>query len=147
MDYKKFVEHPDFSSLAKVAEWVETAATVIVKLLARAEAAEARCKRLDEARENANEAAAKWEGLYHMAETRCATLEKMVKEYQEELVPGYRERAEKAERERDAAIKRLRETCWCAGCEHFKGLDGCQLGSGEECSPENDRYKFAVKEE
>lgn len=57
------------------------------------------------------------------------------------------DRAEKAEKERDAAIKRLRETCWCAGCEHFKGLDGCQLGSGEECSPENDRYEFAVKEE
>lgn len=34
-------------------------------------AAEARCKRLDEARENANEAAAKWEGMYHMAEARA----------------------------------------------------------------------------
>ena len=31
------------------------------------------------------------------AEVRCETLEKMVKEYQEELIPGYRERAEKAE--------------------------------------------------
>ena len=41
MDYKEFAEHPDFSSRAKVAEWVETAATVIVKLLARTEAAEA----------------------------------------------------------------------------------------------------------
>lgn len=48
-------------------------------------AAEDRCKRLEEARENANEAAAKWEGMYHMA----------------------LERAEKAERERDAAIKTL----------------------------------------
>ena len=58
-----------------------------------------------------------------------------------------KERAEKAEKERDAAIKRLRETCWCDGCKHSKGLDGCQLGSGEECSPRNDRYKFAAKEE
>lgn len=31
------------------------------------------------------------------AEVRCETLEKMVKQYQEELIPGYRERAEKAE--------------------------------------------------
>ena len=39
----------------------------------------ARCDRLEEARENANEACAKWEGMYHMA----------------------MERAEKAARERD----------------------------------------------
>ena len=32
------------------------------------------------------------------AEARCATLEKMVKKYQEELLPGYRYRAEKAEK-------------------------------------------------
>lgn len=44
MDYKEFAEHPDFSSRAKVAEWVETAATVIVKLLARAENAESQVK-------------------------------------------------------------------------------------------------------
>lgn len=35
------------------------------------------------------------------AEARAETLEKMVKEYQEVIVPGYREQAEKAERERD----------------------------------------------
>ena len=63
----------------------QLAATAITDMLARAETAEARCKRLDEARENANEAAAKWEGMYHMAEAR----------------------AKKAERERDAAIKEL----------------------------------------
>ena len=47
MNYKEFAEHPNFSSRAKVAEWVETAATVIVKLLARAEAAEARVRELE----------------------------------------------------------------------------------------------------
>lgn len=31
------------------------------------------------------------------AEARCETLEKMVKEYQEVIIPGYREQAEKAE--------------------------------------------------
>ena len=48
----------------------QLAATAITELLARVEAAEARCE----------------------------TLEKMVKEYQDVIVPGYRERAEKAER-------------------------------------------------
>ena len=44
MDYKEFVEHPDFSSYAKVAEWVATAAISIAELLARAEAAENRAE-------------------------------------------------------------------------------------------------------
>lgn len=54
---------------------------------AKLKAADSLCKRLDDARENANKAAAKWEGMYHMA----------------------LERAEKAERERDAAVKELNE--------------------------------------
>lgn len=46
------------------------------------------------------------------AEARCETLEKMVKEYQDELIPGYRERAEKAEENFSKsvdALKRERE--------------------------------------
>lgn len=52
---------------------------------------------------------------------RCETLNKMVTQYQDELIPGYRERAEKAERERNAAVEQLRvskdtqwPTCWSA---------------------------------
>lgn len=61
----------------------------------RAEAAEARCKRLDEARERANEACAKWEY-----------------------------RAEKAERERDAAVEQLHGDC--EKCAHYKVTwNGC----------------------
>lgn len=37
--------------------------------------AETRCKRLDEARERANEACAKWEGKFRMAEARVRELE------------------------------------------------------------------------
>lgn len=55
------------------------------------------------------------------ANARCETLSKMVTQYQDEIVPGYRERAEKAERERDAAVEQLRAskntqwpTCWSA---------------------------------
>lgn len=55
MDYKEFAEHPDFSSRAKVAEWVETATTVIVKLLAHAEAAEARAEKAEKERDAAIE--------------------------------------------------------------------------------------------
>ena len=39
------------------------------------------------------------------ANARCETLNKMVMQYQDEIIPGYRERAEKAERERDAAVE------------------------------------------
>lgn len=34
------------------------------------------------------------------ANARCETLSKMVTQYQDDIIPGYRERAEKAERER-----------------------------------------------
>lgn len=58
------------------------------------------------------------------AEARCETLEKMVKEYQDVIVPGYRERAEKAERERDAAVDQLRGDC--EKCSHYKVTwNGC----------------------
>lgn len=88
MDYKEFVQNPDLSSLEKVAKWVDTAATAITDLLSRAEAAEARCAALDEARENANEA-------YRMA----------------------LERAEKVEKERDAAVEQLRGNC--SACQNY----------------------------
>lgn len=52
------------------------------------------------------------------AEARCETLEKMVKKYQEELIPGYRERAEKAERDRDALLKELAGECGM--CVHYE---------------------------
>lgn len=52
---------------------------------------------------------------------RIEALEKLVAVYQDELIPGYRERAVRAERERDAAVEQLRAskntqwpTCWSA---------------------------------
>ena len=71
----------------------ELAATAITDLLARAEA----------------------------VEVRCETLEKMVKEYQEVIIPGYREQAEKAERERDAAVKVIERVRSCKDCGHYTG--------------------------
>ena len=63
------------------------------------------------------------------AEARCETLEKMVKEYQDELIPGYRERAEKAERERDAAVSDI-ETILAYGNVN---LDTCQYCRNGQC--------------
>ena len=38
------------------------------------------------------------------AETRCETLEKLVMEYQEELIPGYRAGSEKAKKKLETAV-------------------------------------------
>lgn len=92
MDYKELLEQHEWNSPDKVCDWMNRAEEAIRELVAR-------CKRLDEARERANEAAHQWEGRCKILETRLETAEKMVKEYQDELIPGYRKRAEKAERE------------------------------------------------
>ena len=56
-------------------------------------------------------------------------------------------RAEKAERERDAAIKMLRKIEWCNGCKNFRGLQGCRIGALVTCNPQNDMYVFGEGEE
>ena len=56
-------------------------------------------------------------------------------------------RAEKAERERDAAIKMLRKIEWCNGCKNFRGLQGCRIGALVTCNPQNDMYVFGEWEE
>ena len=114
MDYKKLADdllsycHLNCSACEYAGDALECtikqlASTEITELLARAEAAEqrckeleARCKRLDEARERANEAAAKWEGMYRMA----------------------LERAENAERQRDAYKSDLE--FYKDGCHHLR---------------------------
>lgn len=56
-------------------------------------------------------------------------------------------REEKAERERDAAIKMLRKIEWCNGCKNFRGLQGCRIGALVTCNPQNDMYVFGEGEE
>lgn len=85
MDYKKLAKSA-FKNAAKFRDAGDVSMAVdillywraINDLLARAEAAEERCKeleerckRLNEARERANEAAAKWESMYHVALERA----------------------------------------------------------------------------
>lgn len=123
---------------------------LIPELLARAEAAETRCKRLDEARERANEACAKWEGKFRMAEARVRELETT---YRIEICDNGPEcvelgkvrkalaeaeaRAEKAERERDAAIRDLKiaadDNGGCYGCKWLDDATGkCTSELGRE---------------
>lgn len=56
-------------------------------------------------------------------------------------------RAEKAERERDAAVKMLRKIEWCYGCKNFRSLQGCRIGALVICNPQNDMYVFGEGEE
>lgn len=56
-------------------------------------------------------------------------------------------RAEKAERERNVAIKMLRKIEWCNGCKNFRGLQGCRIGALVTCNPQNDMYVFGEGEE
>ena len=67
MDYKELLKDQDFSSPQKIADWMHNAETAIKELMMDLESAEARAE----------------------------TLEKMVKEYQDVIIPGYREQAEK----------------------------------------------------
>lgn len=77
-------------------EIVNTAILAIIELQKEVKSLEAKNRRLEEAREKANAVCAKWEGLYKAEVTKRETLEKMVKEYQEVIIPGYRNIAEKS---------------------------------------------------
>ena len=60
---------------------------------------------------------------------RCKTMEKIVLEYQETIVPGYRKLAEKAMEERDAAVSDM-ETVMAYGGGN---LDTCQFCKNSQC--------------
>ena len=60
---------------------------------------------------------------------RCKTLEEIVLEYQETIVPGYRKLAEKAMEERDAAISDM-ETVMAYGGAN---VDTCQFCKNGQC--------------
>ena len=62
MDYKELIENHDFSSPAKVADWIWNATCAITDLLARAEAAEARAEKAERERDDAVETIFKWTG-------------------------------------------------------------------------------------
>lgn len=59
MEYAKLIK-----KMTETKETVNTAILEIIELQNKVKSLEAKNKRLDESRENANEACAKWEGLY-----------------------------------------------------------------------------------
>lgn len=61
MEYAKLIE-----KMTETKETVNTAILEIIELQNKVKSLEAKNKRLEEARENANAACAKWEGLYYM---------------------------------------------------------------------------------
>ena len=80
------------------------------------------------------------------ARHNLSTVQKMVQEYQEEIIPGFRERAEKAERARDAAVKdleamarsirhqKVNDDACCFACEHNCPVeDYCPGWDEEDC--------------
>lgn len=127
MDYKELLEQQELNSPEEACDWMNRADEAIRELVAR-------CKRLDEARKRANEAAHQWEGRCKILETRLETAEKMVKEYQDVIVPGYRERAEKAERELKIAIGGLVGQCkYCGNNQKCTSRKGPHIYCWEWC--------------
>ena len=133
MDYKELIEKLRNNNVENnchdcaIGYYAFEAATAIKDLMAR-------CTRLEESRERANEAAHKWEGRCKILETRLETAEKMVKEYQDVIVPGYRELAEKAERELQIAVGGLVGQCkYCRKNQECTSRKGSHLYCWEWC--------------
>ena len=77
--------------------------------------------------EEAADAIAELLARVESAEARAQTLEKMVKEYQKDIIPGFKGLLEKAERERDAAVKTIFEYTGCPECECWdSGSNWCE---------------------
>ena len=72
-----------------------------------------------------------WAQYFRELKAYNAELAGMVIEYLDDIIPGYRERAEKAERERSAVLERLGEFG-----RLFIDYVGCPRGGpGRECAP------------
>lgn len=135
MDYKGLIENYDFSSPAKVADWIWNATCAITDLLARAEEAESEAER--------------WKMAHNQAAVNFQQENKECNKVLSELKAA-EARAEKAERERDAAVNYMRRVFgWCTGCVHFTGNYGmgCKIGKMSDCSVGNDSYEFYNGEE
>ena len=141
MDYKELIEHPDFSSPAKVGEWVSNAHKAITDLLARAEAAEAEnavLRQMQPAKIDGDtlELATEVLELRQRLEEVKAQRDEAVHDrmMMEQRTGELNARAEKAERERGKILADVNGICYlCENgkpfkssinlrtCKHFKG--------------------------
>lgn len=127
------------------------ASTSITDLLARAEAAEAANSQLNGTVTTLMESNRKLaEELKEHMETDLAKAHDALSAdwaKQKQRAKAEDARAEKAEMERDAAVKYIRHYGWCAGCKHFRGVRGCAGPGLKNCTEQNDHYEFGQKEE
>lgn len=132
LDYKDILENLKDPAWYDIddpdATLLDDAAFAFEDLLTRVEEAEERCKRLNEARERANEAAAKWENMYRLALERAGKAEREAEEERREAT-FCRNGWKKAEMERDAAVSDL-ETVMAYGGGN---IDTCQFCKNSQC--------------
>lgn len=107
MDYETLIENLVFWSKAfhvnpRARYALEKAANAITDLLVE--------------NQSLRNAANGFKARAEVAEARCKALEKMVKEYQDVIVPWYRERAEKDEREKNEAVESICMRCSVLPC-------------------------------
>lgn len=102
MDYKELLGDREFNSPEEICEWMDSAATAITDLLARAEAVEAGLKQRETYYNQMVDA---------LSATDSFEKQKLCEEadHLKDLLKEAETRAEKAERERDAAVKELNE--------------------------------------
>lgn len=63
----------------------------------------------------------------------------MVEKYQDEIIPGFRDRLERAERERDTAVKDIPKSC--ATCKEFEG-GSCPILSYKDYQTDCEHWKW-----
>ena len=83
-----------------------------------------------------------------MVDALAAADSKELEEANEKLKSA-EDRAEKAEKKKDAAIQYMRKMFgWCTGCAHFTGIygSGCKIGEMDTCCKENSKYLFLGEE-
>lgn len=85
--------------------------------------------------EEAADAIAELLARVESAEARAQTLEKMVKEYQDDIIPGFREQTEKSERERDAAVKTVFQYVGCPECKFWDSKENWCEKHDREAGP------------
>lgn len=109
MDYKELLGDREFNSPEEICEWMDSAATAITDLLARAEAVEAGLKQRETYYNQMVDA---------LSATDSFEKQKLCEEadHLKDLLKEAETRAEKAERERDEYFKHLQGFCFC--CAH-----------------------------
>lgn len=136
----------------RVSELLDNAATAITDLLARAEAAEKKATELDKALSDAAKVVRTMqERTIPYYRNRAEAAEKEVEwknkviEAAERRFMAAEARAEKAERERDAAIEEIPKICYY--CKHRKGWRVCEDWNGSREAETCEKWEWRGQKE